>query len=317
MTTSSTTGRQLLTGYNHNIPYRGNVYHVQSEFRSAPEPRIATQVFLDGQVVCSETCGADLRSTKPGQPVLEQMKAQHKDAIRRLISGRLGGAALVEATAQEPTRSGDVEEFQAVSASSLVQAAAAPGHLKLRHSLVRFVRAVDGSQPPSPEELSARLRSIVTSIAILIGGTHLMAVRKNDLAELLILRSEALEWLAQAPGEQEIDGLRLWRDFATIAESMSELSSRQTLVEHDLAIWKRFLETSSELPAEAPITHEQLVSVRSTWGRSKKLDEALEFPSGLTVGRLRALLEPRTRKLEALAQRLRQDNRQTRSESPV
>ncbi len=308
---SSNTNRQLLVGYNHNIPYKGNVYHVQSEFRGSPEPSIATQVFLDGRVISSETCSADVRSAEPGRPVLEQMKAQHKAAIRLLISGRLGErlqAGLPEKVAA------DIEEFQAASVPSLVQVASVPGHLKLRRSLVRFVRAVDGCHPPSQQELPARLRSIITAIAILIGGSHQLKARKDDLTELLILRSEALEWLSQPRGEQEIEGLELWRDFEAMAASMSELNSRQALVEHDLAIWKRFLSASNGLPVETPITHEQLESIRSTWGRSEELDEALEFPAKLTVGQVRAVLGPQVQDLEAVALRLHQEKGQVRGQ---
>jgi hypothetical protein len=40
-------------GYNHNIPHRGRLYHVQTEDSGVARAHIFTHVFYDGTIVAS------------------------------------------------------------------------------------------------------------------------------------------------------------------------------------------------------------------------------------------------------------------------
>jgi hypothetical protein len=80
---------RLLPGYNHNIRFRGNVYHVQTEDGGKDNPQVITHVFRGGAILDSvRTSYADLFGRPDMQAELkDRMKAQHLEEIRRLMSG--------------------------------------------------------------------------------------------------------------------------------------------------------------------------------------------------------------------------------------
>ena len=41
-------------GYNHNIPHRGRLYHVQTEDSGVEKAHIFTHVFYDGTIISSK-----------------------------------------------------------------------------------------------------------------------------------------------------------------------------------------------------------------------------------------------------------------------
>ncbi len=76
-------------GFNHNIKYRGQIYHVQTEDSGADSPRVTTHVFLGGNIVASkrtsyaEVVGAD----NLAEVVRTLMEEQHKEMLRNLVNG--------------------------------------------------------------------------------------------------------------------------------------------------------------------------------------------------------------------------------------
>ncbi len=88
-------GSQMLTGFNHNLKYRGKVYHVQTEDGGKDNPHIVTHTFLGGVILDTvRQSYADLLGREGWQDTLrEMMKAQHLEGIRRLFSGTFDAAA--------------------------------------------------------------------------------------------------------------------------------------------------------------------------------------------------------------------------------
>ncbi|GAB4236175.1 MAG: hypothetical protein OHK0028_13020 [Deltaproteobacteria bacterium] len=80
---------KMLSGFNHNIRYRGKVYHVQTEDGGKENPQIITHAFQGGAILDSvRTSYADLLGVPDWQTLLkDRMKAQHLEEIRRLMSG--------------------------------------------------------------------------------------------------------------------------------------------------------------------------------------------------------------------------------------
>ena len=80
---------RMLSGFNHNIRFRGKVYHVQTEDGGKDNPQIITHAFQDGAILDSvRTSYADLLDRSNWQTDLkDRMKAQHLEEIRRLMSG--------------------------------------------------------------------------------------------------------------------------------------------------------------------------------------------------------------------------------------
>src|SRR5659263_450161 len=80
---------RMLSGFNHNIRFRGKVYHVQTEDGGKDNPQIITHAFQGGAILDSvRTSYADLLGLTNWQADLkDRMKAQHLEEIRRLMSG--------------------------------------------------------------------------------------------------------------------------------------------------------------------------------------------------------------------------------------
>ena len=94
-----------LLGYNNNIPYKGQVYHVQTEDSGSKHPHVITHLFADGGRVVNTTktsyehlLGSDNLSEK----VRALMRDQHKKMVIALRDGEfderleLGEAAAPE-----------------------------------------------------------------------------------------------------------------------------------------------------------------------------------------------------------------------------
>jgi hypothetical protein len=79
-----------LLGYNNNIPYKGNVYHVQTEDSGSKRPHVITHLFADGGRIVStaKTSYADIvESEDATERVRALMRDQHKKMVIALRDG--------------------------------------------------------------------------------------------------------------------------------------------------------------------------------------------------------------------------------------
>jgi len=76
----------MVVGYNHNIMYKGEVFHVQTEDSGINNPHIITLLYRGGNILASKkTSYADIvRMGNLNQVVEDLMKEQHKEMLRRL-----------------------------------------------------------------------------------------------------------------------------------------------------------------------------------------------------------------------------------------
>ncbi|MDA8429010.1 MAG: hypothetical protein M0T70_07120 [Geobacteraceae bacterium] len=79
----------MVLGFNHNVTYKGEVFHVQTEDSGIKNPHIITLLYRGGVILCSKkTSYADILMMENLESVVEElMKAQHKELMRRLKSG--------------------------------------------------------------------------------------------------------------------------------------------------------------------------------------------------------------------------------------
>ena len=79
----------MVVGFNHNIRYKGELFHVQTEDSGLANPHIVTLLYLGGTILCSKkTSYADIIKAEQLEQVVESiMKEQHKDMMRRLKGG--------------------------------------------------------------------------------------------------------------------------------------------------------------------------------------------------------------------------------------
>ena len=94
----------MVVGFNHNVMYKGDVFHIQTEDSGVNNPHIITLLYRGGTIISSKkTTYADiLKVDNLDQVVEELMKEQHKDMMRRLKSGEFDDRAFSKAPA--PTR---------------------------------------------------------------------------------------------------------------------------------------------------------------------------------------------------------------------
>jgi hypothetical protein len=79
----------MVLGFNHNVQYKGEVFHVQTEDSGVKNPHIISLLYRGGVILCSKkTSYADILRMDNLETVVEElMKAQHKEIMRRLKSG--------------------------------------------------------------------------------------------------------------------------------------------------------------------------------------------------------------------------------------
>ncbi|TAN39754.1 MAG: hypothetical protein EPN25_10195 [Nitrospirae bacterium] len=93
----------MLVGYNTNVPFKGTLYHVQTEDSGLKNPVITTLLYDKGTILSSKKVSYAHIANSPDykEKVRELMKEQHKSMMKELISGKhTGGAA--EKPLEEP-----------------------------------------------------------------------------------------------------------------------------------------------------------------------------------------------------------------------
>ncbi|AJE02468.1 hypothetical protein [Geobacter pickeringii] len=85
----------MVVGFNHNVMYKGEVFHVQTEDSGVANPSIVTLLYRGGTIIASKkTSYADIVKVGDLDKVVEAlMKEQHKDMLRRLKNGEFDSRA--------------------------------------------------------------------------------------------------------------------------------------------------------------------------------------------------------------------------------
>lgn len=80
----------MLVGYNTNVPYKGVIYHVQTEDSGLKNPMLITLLYLKGTILASKKTNYSHIAFSPDykEKVRELMKEQHKNMIKELIAGK-------------------------------------------------------------------------------------------------------------------------------------------------------------------------------------------------------------------------------------
>ncbi|GFE60314.1 hypothetical protein [Geobacter sp. AOG2] len=99
----------MVLGFNHNVMYKGEVFHVQTEDSGVANPHIITLLYRGGVILASKkTSYADILKIENLESVVEElMKDQHKQMMRRLKSGEFDQRAFQAPSV--PTESGGVK----------------------------------------------------------------------------------------------------------------------------------------------------------------------------------------------------------------
>ncbi|MBC8068836.1 MAG: hypothetical protein IAG13_10930, partial [Deltaproteobacteria bacterium] len=109
--------RSPILGYNHNVRYRGLVFHVQTEDSGVATPHLFTHMFHHGVIVSTRKLVYDAGSAEDS--IKSLMQAQHKAVLKDLRRGHfddkidsyLGGTPglLPRGVTEEVDRASEVE----------------------------------------------------------------------------------------------------------------------------------------------------------------------------------------------------------------
>ena len=119
--------RSPLLGFNHNVKYRGRIFHVQTEDSGPSSPRIFTHLYFGGTILASKKHEYD--PAAPEDLVRGLMQSQHKGILRELKSARhdarlstffgaLGQALDAPATGEGEDRALDLDAIPTAAASA-------------------------------------------------------------------------------------------------------------------------------------------------------------------------------------------------------
>lgn len=79
----------MLVGYNTNVPFRGTMYHIQTEDNGLRNPIIITLLYHKGTILASKKVSYAGFTSDPDykEKVRKLMKEQHKTMMKELIRG--------------------------------------------------------------------------------------------------------------------------------------------------------------------------------------------------------------------------------------
>lgn len=147
----------MLLGYNHNIPYKGTVFHIQTEDSGIKNPHVITLLYRDGVILCSKkTSYADILQIEGLEAVVEDlMKEQHKEMLRRLKNGEFdekafGGAVKAAPVVVESTTPVAIQPSPSVAVPPVVPP---QPHQELSDSGIEllFQEQVQGTAEKTPD----------------------------------------------------------------------------------------------------------------------------------------------------------------------
>lgn len=132
----------MVLGFNHNLMYKGETFHVQTEDSGVANPHIITLLYRGGVIVSSKkTSYSDILRMDNLEVVVEElMKEQHKDMMRRLKTGEFDDKAfsfkaqLIE-NYEIPTLAPEVDQIAELFSSTPTAGSGAKGDLSLLFEL--------------------------------------------------------------------------------------------------------------------------------------------------------------------------------------
>lgn len=106
----------MVLGFNHNIMYKGEIFHIQTEDSGINTPHIITLIYRGGTIISSKKTGyADIIKVENLEKVVEElMKEQHKEMLRLLKSGEFDDRAFARTAALSDETSAENEAAAAL-----------------------------------------------------------------------------------------------------------------------------------------------------------------------------------------------------------
>lgn len=80
----------MLTGFNNNIVYKNETFHIQTEDGGPKNPVITTLIYQKGAIIASKKSNYEhIMGEKDADKTIKQlMENQHKNMIKALLGGK-------------------------------------------------------------------------------------------------------------------------------------------------------------------------------------------------------------------------------------
>ncbi len=80
----------MIPGFNHNVVYKGKMYHIQTEDSGPKRPVIVTHLFLGGNIIATKkTDYSNIVNEENFEEIVRDlMEEQHSEMLRELKSGK-------------------------------------------------------------------------------------------------------------------------------------------------------------------------------------------------------------------------------------
>lgn len=152
----------MVLGFNHNLKYKGEVFHVQTEDSGVANPHIITLLYRGGVIISSKkTSYSDILKINNLEVVVEElMKEQHKEMMRRLKAGDFDEKAfsfkaqLIE-NYEIPTLAPEADPIAELFSSTFSSGSASKGSVSLLFELpqqpVKTDPALQSKKAASPD----------------------------------------------------------------------------------------------------------------------------------------------------------------------
>jgi hypothetical protein len=253
----------VATGINQNVEIGGRVFHVQTEFISADQPKIETTVFLDGRVVGSRKI--PMLDDNPSQERLCELRdEQHATIVKNLVS-RMANLQAKRAREQPA----EVAEGVVPDPKTSVSLRAS---INARTLIGRFRGAIDVMPPYTHKELSLRLKATVSQIEGIVESPTFSDIRVDEQVRFSLLKERINEW--QSGGQDHDTGVRIWSDAVVFSARLGEINCREELARYD----QHTLATAVARIDSEGISDDDLELLTTLYGLDVQLDRMLDAP---------------------------------------
>lgn len=174
----------MVLGFNHNINYKGEIFHVQTEDSGVANPHIITLLYRGGVIISSrKTSYSDILKMDNLDVVVEElMKEQHKDMMRRLKAGEFDEKAFsvqaklienYEIPSPEPEAEPEPDPVAAIFSASPVSGSTGKGDISLLFEMPAQKNGRSASlSSADPESDKSQKESSLDNAVLSFFGSH-------------------------------------------------------------------------------------------------------------------------------------------------
>jgi hypothetical protein len=201
----------VISGFNTDIDFKGNVYHVQTEDKGAPLHMIMSLVYDGGTILASKRASYDELSAVgyDEKEIADRLSRQHKLMCAAVRAGRINElVAMTRAAAAERAKPKSEPMLSTADAVRLAESlgetadvVSAPAAPPRREAVRPSAPGASGVATAEPQPLIRVVPEAIFEDELVIDAIHII---EDD--EIEILPAEAVAVVSDVPGHSELSG---------------------------------------------------------------------------------------------------------------